>query len=186
MLAPIFLMMYLQDALVWRSLSIAIFAVAAVTDFFDGYIARNYGAHSNYGVFLDPLADKFLTFAGFFCLPFIDATQFPWWAISLIVIRDVVVTGMRFLSERLNHKMVTRQSAKLKTFSQMLFLYVALLVGVFIQAQDMSIGYFSLQLLESGLLGWGLYLIVIITVYTGLEYIYYNRDIFTIQNNAST
>jgi CDP-diacylglycerol--glycerol-3-phosphate 3-phosphatidyltransferase len=179
-------MMYLQDALVWRSLSIAVFAVAAVTDFFDGYIARNYEAHTQYGVFLDPLADKFLTFAGFFCLPFIDATQFPWWAISLIVVRDVVVTGMRLMAEKRNYSMITRQSAKLKTFSQMLFLYVTLLVGVFMQAQDLAIGYMSLELIESGILGWGLYLIVIITVYTGFEYIYFNRDIFSIHNNAST
>jgi CDP-diacylglycerol--glycerol-3-phosphate 3-phosphatidyltransferase len=178
--------MYLQDALVWRSLSIAVFAVAAVTDFFDGYIARMYEAHSNYGVFLDPLADKFLTFAGFFCLPFIDPSQFPWWAISLIVIRDVVVTGMRLIAERHKQVMITRQSAKIKTFSQMLFLYVVLLVGVFIQAPEMSIGYFSQQLLQSGLLSWALYIIVVITVYTGLEYIYFNREIFTLRNNAST
>jgi CDP-diacylglycerol--glycerol-3-phosphate 3-phosphatidyltransferase len=178
--------MYLQDALVWRSLSIAVFAVAAVTDFFDGYIARMYEAHTSYGVFLDPLADKFLTFAGFFCLPFVDPVQFPWWAISLIVIRDVVVTGMRLLAERHKHSMITRQSAKVKTFSQMLFLYVALLVGIFIQAPEMGIGQFSLQLMQSGFLGWALYAIVIITVYTGIEYIYFNREIFTLKNNAST
>lgn len=179
-------MMYLQDEVVWRSLSIAVFMAAAMTDFFDGYIARHYSAHSHYGVFLDPLADKFLTFAGFICLPFIDPVQFPWWAIAIIVLRDVTVTGMRLLAERKNYIMTTRYTAKIKTFSQMLFLYVALLVGVFIQSPDLTIGIMSQQLLQSGLLGWGLYIIVCITVLTGLEYIYLNWDIFTIQKNAST
>src|SRR5690554_7084168 len=79
LLAPVFFYMYLQDELVWRSLSIAVFAIAAVTDFFDGYIARTYNVESPSGVFLDPLADKILTFAGFICLPFVDPVQFPWW-----------------------------------------------------------------------------------------------------------
>src|SRR5699024_8249698 len=94
-LVPIFLVLYLQDAVVWRALSMGVFAVAVLTDFVDGYIARLYHAESTYGIFLDPLADKFLTFAGFVCLPFIDAGQFPWWTIGVIIIRDVVVTTMR-------------------------------------------------------------------------------------------
>ncbi len=102
-LAPIFLFMYIQDEVVWRSLSIAVFAVAVVTDFFDGYIARMYGAQTSYGVFLDPLADKILTFAGFICLPFIDADQFPWWAVGIIVFRDLLVTGMRMLANYSRH-----------------------------------------------------------------------------------
>ena len=184
-LAPIFLILYVQDEVVWRALSVGIFAVAVVTDFFDGYIARLYGVESDYGVFLDPLADKFLTFAGFICLPFINAEQFPWWAIGVIVFRDILVTGMRMLADYRNITMDTRFTAKVKTLSQMFFLYLVLMVGVFIET-DVWLSSYCIQLLQSGLLGWAMIAIVIITLYSGLEYIYINRNIFSIHSDAKT
>lgn len=184
-LAPIFLILYVQDEVVWRALSVGIFAVAVVTDFFDGYIARMYGAETDYGVFLDPLADKFLTFAGFICLPFIDPAQFPWWAIGVIVFRDIFITGMRILADYRNITMDTRLTAKAKTLSQMFFLYLALMVGVFIET-DVWLSNYSVQLLQSGILGWLMMIIVAITVYSGIEYVFINRKIFSIHKDAKT
>lgn len=184
-LAPIFLILYVQDEVVWRALSVGVFAVAVVTDFFDGYIARLYGYQTAYGVFLDPLADKFLTFAGFICLPFIDASQFPWWAIVVIVLRDVMVTGMRMLADYRNLSMDTRLTAKIKTMSQMFFLYLVLMTGVFIKT-DVWLTAYCVQLMESGILGWLMIAIVVLTVYSGLEYLYVNKNIFSIKNNAKT
>lgn len=176
-LAPIFLLLYIQDEVVWRALSVGIFAVAVVTDFFDGYIARLYGYQTPYGVFLDPLADKFLTFAGFICLPFIDPIQFPWWAVGVIVLRDILVTGMRMLADYRNSPMKTRFTAKFKTMSQMFFLYLVLLVGVFINT-DVWLTDYCARLMESGILWWGMMGIVALTVYSGVEYIFINREIF--------
>jgi CDP-diacylglycerol--glycerol-3-phosphate 3-phosphatidyltransferase len=170
--------MYIQDEVVWSALSVGIFAVAVVTDFFDGYIARQYGAHTAYGVFLDPLADKLLTFAGFICLPFIDATQFPWWAVYIVVGRDIIITSLRVIAHQNNIIIHTRYSAKVKTMSQMFFLYLTLLVGVFVET-DVTISYYSRELLQSGFLGWLLYFIVALTIITGIEYLYINREIFT-------
>ncbi len=184
-LAPIFLILYVQDEVVWRALSVGVFAVAVVTDFFDGYIARLYGYQTAYGVFLDPLADKFLTFAGFICLPFIDASQFPWWAIVVIVFRDILVTGMRMLADYRNLSMDTRFMAKVKTLSQMFFLYLVLMVGVFIET-DVWLTAYCIQLMQSGILGWLMVVIVILTVYSGFEYLYVNKNIFSIKNNAKT
>ena len=184
-LAPIFLILYVQDEVVWRALSVGIFAVAVVTDFFDGYIARMYGAETDYGVFLDPLADKFLTFAGFICLPFIDAAQFPWWAVAVIVFRDIFVTGMRMLADYRNITMNTRLTAKAKTLSQMFFLYLVLMVGVFIET-DVWLSTYSVELLQSGILGWLMIAIVVITLYSGIEYVYINRKIFSLHGDAKT
>ncbi|MDZ7680535.1 MAG: CDP-alcohol phosphatidyltransferase family protein [Fodinibius sp.] len=182
-LAPIFLILYVQDEVVWRALSVGIFAVAVVTDFFDGYIARLYSAETDYGVFLDPLADKFLTFAGFICLPFINVSQFPWWAVGVIVFRDIIVTGMRILADYRNLSMDTRLTAKFKTLGQMFFLYLALMVGVFVET-DVWLSSYSSQLLQSGALGWMMIAIVALTIYSGIEYIYINKEIFSIQRNA--
>ncbi len=184
-LAPIFLILYVQDEVVWRALSVGVFAVAVVTDFFDGYIARLYGYQTAYGVFLDPLADKFLTFAGFICLPFIDASQFPWWAIVVIVFRDILVTGMRMLADYRNLSMDTRFTAKVKTLSQMFFLYLVLMVGVFIET-DVWLTAYCIQLMQSGILGWLMVAIVILTVYSGFEYLYVNKKIFSIKNDTKT
>lgn len=176
-LAPIFLFMYIQDALIWRSLSIAIFAVAAFTDYFDGKIARKYEIETEFGVFLDPLADKFLTFAGFFCLPFLDASQFPWWAVSVIVVRDVVVTALRIFAKRRNLHLVTRFTAKAKTLIQMIFLYLMILLGVFKQA-DIDFAEYAAQFFNSGILFYVFMFVTALTVYSGLEYLYVNREIF--------
>lgn len=180
-----FLVLYVQDEVVWRALSVGVFAVAVVTDFFDGYLARLYEAQSQYGVFLDPLADKFLTFAGFICLPFIDAAQFPWWAVGIIMIRDIIVTGMRVIAGYRQRAIRTRFLAKFKTMSQMFFLYSVLLVGVFINA-DVWLSPYCQQLLQSGLLGWGMIAIVVLTVYTGIDYFITNRKIFSLNKNAKT
>ncbi|MEX1063578.1 MAG: CDP-alcohol phosphatidyltransferase family protein [Balneolaceae bacterium] len=176
-LAPVFLFMYLQDELVWRSLSIAVFAAAAVTDFFDGYIARSYNVESHSGVFLDPLADKILTFAGFICLPFIDPVQFPWWAIGLVVARDIIVTVLRIFADVRGIPIVTRTSAKVKTLLQMVFLYACLLIGVFLQA-DIMFSYHVNALMNTFVMGWIMILVVVVTVYTGIEYLYVNRHLF--------
>ena len=176
-LAPVFVVMYLQDELLWRSLSVAVFAAAAVTDFFDGYIARHYHAETDYGVFLDPLADKILTFAGFICLPFVFPEYVPWWAIGLIVLRDVFVTLLRVVADKKNHPMKTRYTAKIKTGAQMLFLYSTLLFGVFIQS-NVKMGAISKAIIDSGTIEYLLYLIVAITLYTGIEYAAINRRLF--------
>ncbi|MCP9290107.1 CDP-alcohol phosphatidyltransferase family protein [Gracilimonas sediminicola] len=183
-LAPIFLFMYIQDELIWRSLSIAVFATAAVTDYFDGKIARYYQLESDFGVFIDPLADKFLTFAGFFCLPFLDVSQFPWWAVILIVIRDVFITALRLYASRKKIPLKTRFTAKAKTMVQMLFLYTVLLLGVFKQA-DIEFADAAAQFFNSGVLYYVMMFVTALTVYSGAEYIWSNSQLFKTQNQPS-
>lgn len=180
-LAPIFLFMYVQDALIWRSLSIAVFAVAAFTDYFDGKIARKYEIETEFGVFLDPLADKVLTFAGFFCLPFLDPSQFPWWAVFAIVVRDVAVTALRIFANRRSLPLVTRFTAKAKTLVQMIFLYLVILIGVFIEA-DIEFADYVTQFFNSGILFYAMMFVTALTIYSGIEYFYVNREIFQSKN----
>lgn len=181
-LAFVFISLYLQNEIVWRALSITVFAVAGVTDFFDGYIARHYSAQTEYGIFLDPLADKVLTFSGFACLPFLDHSVFPWVAIGIIFARDILITFMRVFAGRKGFTMRTRFSAKVKTFTQMVFLYSVLLMGVFSES-GIEFGQTCRQLLHSFNMSVVMWLVVAITVYTGLEYLWVNRKLF--QQNKS-
>ena len=176
-LTPVFLFMYLQDDIVWRALSIAVFAIAAFTDFMDGYLARHFGVESKIGVFLDPLADKVLTFAGFICLAVIDPTLFPWWAVILIMFRDVVITVLRIYADQRKLELKTRFTAKIKTFAQMIFLYAFLLFGVFLKA-DVGVSslvndLFSTQIPYYLMLG-----VVLVTLYSGIEYLIMNPALF--------
>lgn len=176
-MAPIFLILFIQDDILWRGLSLVVFAVAAITDAVDGYFARRYNVESEFGIFLDPLADKFLTFAGFVCLPFLDPQQFPWWAVVLIVIRDVIVTALRIYSNRRGITLQTRVTAKAKTAVQMGFLYIALLFGFFMLFGG-AFGETIQSIFDTNIFFWGMMAVVAITVYSGIEYLVVNRKLF--------
>lgn len=176
-MAPVFLILFIQDDLLWRGLSLVVYTIAALTDYFDGYYARVYEVESEFGIFLDPLADKFLTFAGFICLPFLDPAQFPWWAVAIIMIRDIIVTSLRIFANRRNIVLQTRFTAKLKTAIQMGYLYVALLFG-FLLLIPGWISSFVETFYATNIFYWGLITVTAITVYSGLEYLMVNRRLF--------
>ncbi|HLR89634.1 MAG TPA: CDP-diacylglycerol--glycerol-3-phosphate 3-phosphatidyltransferase [Balneolaceae bacterium] len=177
LLAPLFLYLFIQEDLWIRGLSLLVFTIAALTDAFDGYLARKHKVESKLGAFLDPLADKFLTFAGFICLPFLDPTQFPWWAIILIVLRDIIVTALRLFASSKNLVMETRSTAKIKTAIQMGYLYVALLFG-FLLLLEGGFGDWVRTIFELNIFYWGMVAVAVITVYSGLEYLVMNRAMF--------
>lgn len=183
-LAPVFLYLYLQGSLVCGLLSILVFTIAAITDYFDGHYARKYKVESSLGVFLDPLADKILTFSAFIVLPFVDESQFPWWAVSLIIIRDIFMTGLRVYANKKNMQMKTRNLAKTKTTIQLTFLYIALLLGVF-EGTENLIANWAEYILETNVMFWLMMSVTFITVYSALEYIFTNKKLFRSSNSSS-
>lgn len=182
-LAPIFLYLYLQDQLILQLISIVIFTIAAITDYFDGHIARKHEIESQIGIFLDPLADKVLTFSAFIVLPFIDESQFPWWAVIAIIARDVFVTLLRIYSKKKNITMKTRMTAKTKTTVQMVFLYIGLLVGAFAQ-KGFILSTYADWILQSGIMFILMLFVTGLTLYSGLEYVYVNRTLFSKTNHS--
>jgi CDP-diacylglycerol--glycerol-3-phosphate 3-phosphatidyltransferase len=175
-MAPLFLFLFIQEDLLLRGISLVVFAVAAITDAVDGYLARKYDVESEVGIFLDPLADKFLTFAGFVCLPFLDPSQFPWWAVVLIVLRDVSITILRIYTKRKNITLKTRNTAKVKTAIQMAFLYITLLTG-FLLLFGGGFGESVQSVFATNIFYWGMMIVTAITVYSGVEYIVVNWKI---------
>lgn len=176
-LSPIFLFLWFQDEFLLKLLGLVVYIIAAVTDYFDGYYARKYQVETTLGIFLDPLADKFLTFSGFFVLPFIDTEQFPWWAIGIIIFRDVVITIFRVYTNRKKQPMITRFTAKAKTTIQMIFLYLGLVVGLF-QNIDFFLGDWVRLLLSTDILLYLMIFVTSVTFYSGVEYIVVNKSVF--------
>ena len=174
-LAPVFLFLFFQDDFVMKAIGLGVYIVAAITDYYDGYFARKYKVFSDFGAFLDPLADKFLTFSGFIVLPFIALDQFPWWAIALIIVRDTVITVLRVYMKRKKVTMETRFTAKIKTTIQMIFLYIGLAVGLF-QGVDFFAGVWVDWILETDILLYLMIFVTGVTVYSGVEYLVVNRD----------
>jgi CDP-diacylglycerol--glycerol-3-phosphate 3-phosphatidyltransferase len=112
-----------------------LFIIAAITDYWDGRLARTYGVGSRLGQFLDPLADKILVLGAFFLVPFLSpigeglarpaGAWLPWAAIAAIALRDVAVTLLRVQYERQGRSLATSSAAKWKTAWQLTFLITA-------------------------------------------------------------
>ena len=120
LLIPVFLYCLFTDFSHGKLLALIVFLSAAITDAYDGKIARKYDIESKFGVFFDPLADKLLVlsaFYGFMFLPILSTTV-KLWMIILISFRDILVTLMRTLMQYKGVTMITSKAGKLKTFLQ--------------------------------------------------------------------
>lgn len=107
---------------VWMWASLAIFIIASITDFVDGYIARKYHQVSDFGKFLDPLADKLLVIA--VMVMFCQWDVFPAWALMIVLAREFAVTGLRLIAVGKGVVIAAGWSGKVKTASTMVGLCV--------------------------------------------------------------
>jgi len=101
----------------WMYISLAIFVIASLTDFVDGYIARHYNQTTDFGKFLDPLADKLLTVAAM--AMFCEWGVFPAWALMVILTREFAVSGLRMVASQKGSVIAAGWSGKVKTASTM-------------------------------------------------------------------
>ena len=111
--------MYLShgQAGMWMYISLGIFIIASLTDFLDGYIARHYNQTTDFGKFLDPLADKLLTIAAM--AMFCEWKVFPAWALMIVLTREFAVTGLRLVAVQKGKVIAAGWSGKVKTASTM-------------------------------------------------------------------
>lgn len=132
-----------------------IFVIASVTDFFDGFIARKWDQMTKLGAILDPLADKMLMLAGFIGLMIIDRASA--WAVFLILSREFFITGLRVVAVSEGKSVASTMAGKIKTVVQMI-----------------AIGFLIMNWPFATTLLW---IAVILTLYSGYEYI---RDYYKI------
>lgn len=136
---------------IWLWLALATFIIASITDFVDGQIARKYNQVSDFGKFLDPLADKLLTIAAM--VMFCEWGMMPGWALMLVLTREFAVTGLRLVAVGKGKVIAAGWSGKVKTASTMVGLCVMM---AFPSAQMIAIIVNAI--------------IVVTTVYSGVEY----------------
>lgn len=157
---PVFLVVLLSDFIPQpynRFWAAGIFIVASFTDFLDGYIARSQNMVTNFGKFMDPLADKLLVAAALISM--VEIGDISAWVVIVIISREFIITGFRLIA--LEAKIVIAASwwGKLKTVSQMVMI-IFVLSGILEKGNVFSQGL--------------IYLAVILTIISGFDYIVKN------------
>jgi len=176
-LTPVFLFLFLLPDPLMKQLSLLVFIIAALSDWYDGWLARKFNYITDWGKYMDPLADKILTssaFIGFVLLGFLH-----WWMVAIVIIRDFFVTVLRTYADRKGHIFITSHYAKWKTLLQMIFLYYLLVVyiGSITQELNDSFGEVFQILLNKTMIHIIMLIITIITVHTGYIYIRKNWEV---------
>ena len=138
--------------------ALIIFIVASLTDLLDGYIARHYNQITNFGKFMDPLADKILVMSAM-CW-FVEAHQMPGWALAIVLLREFAVSGMRLVAVEQGKVIAAAWSGKVKTASTMVCLCLMMLnIPEWLNTLCVIV-------------------IVATTVYSGIEYFIKNKEVF--------
>ena len=160
---PVFVfLLYLSTS--WsRWAAIFVFIFASLTDFFDGYLARKHHWITDFGKFIDPLADKMLVLSSFIMLT--ELHQLPAWFTILVLARELSVDGLRLIAMTNQQVIAAGKLGKIKTFSQMIYILYLLVFNI--HAFD--------SLLSILFTCW----IGIITFWSGTDYFIKNRKVFS-------
>jgi len=156
-LIPLFVVILLTEMQNKEIIAFIIFVLAAVTDSIDGYIARKYNEVTDLGKFLDPLADKLLVSAGLISLVSLEKVET--WAAALIILREILISAMRFYYLVHNASFSASLPAKIKTTFQLVAISTLIIC-------DRLPG--AAILFKIGT--WILYVAVFLTIYSGVEY----------------
>ncbi len=162
-MVPFFMFFLMQETPQSRIIALVLFCVASLTDMLDGYIARNFNQITKLGKLLDPLADKILVTSALVCL--VGLQQIPAWIVVLILAREFVVSIFRAIAATDGIVIAASVWGKLKTISQMAAIIIILLNNY----------PFSLMAIPMDQIV--LYIAAILTLISGVDYIYNNRTL---------
>ena len=159
---PFFVVMLLLNGgenQTYRYIAAAIFIVASLTDMLDGKIARKYNLVTNFGKFMDPLADKLLVCSALICL--VDLKQLPAWMVIIIISREFIISGFRLIASDNGRVIAASYWGKFKTTFQMVM--ICLMIANFPQLQILT-----------DIIMW---IALILTVVSLIDYLVKNKDV---------
>ena len=159
---PLFIVLLYWDFPHHLWVALGVFILASITDFVDGYVARHYNQITDFGKFMDPLADKLLVMSAMAW--FVEAGWMPAWAFFIVIARELAVTGMRLVAVEQGRVIAAGKSGKVKTASTM--------VGICLM----------LAFPTEPLILICTIVILVTTVYSGVEYFVQNRDVMDWSN----
>jgi CDP-diacylglycerol--glycerol-3-phosphate 3-phosphatidyltransferase len=153
-------------------IALTLFILASITDFFDGHYARKWGLVSNFGKFLDPIADKLLVISTFACLVALDRAGVV--ALVIIIAREFIVTGMRLMAAQQGVVIAASMFGKAKMVTQLIAIIYLLALPIIYQITDLNYPNKPLEIFGTILVG----IAVIMTVLSGTDYLWKNRKFF--------
>ncbi|MCI8284846.1 MAG: CDP-diacylglycerol--glycerol-3-phosphate 3-phosphatidyltransferase [Firmicutes bacterium] len=159
-LVPVFIVLYLME---YNLAAAAVFAIASLTDFLDGYLARKYNLVTNYGKMMDPLADKLLVTSAFVCM--VQTGEVAAWMVIVILAREFTITSLRAVAASEGVVIAAAWSGKIKTVTQMTAVIFLLIKN------------WPFSLINFPFADIMLWIAVIMTIYSGLEYLYKSRSL---------
>ena len=147
-----------------RYIALTLFVVASVTDWFDGYLARKNNLVTNFGKFMDPLADKLLVCSAMICM--IDLKRLPAWFVIIIIAREFIISGFRLIAAENGIVIAANYWGKFKTASQMIMIILLILHfdGIFVILEQIFI-----------------WLSLALTIISLITYIWQNRTVLSMQ-----
>lgn len=145
-------------------ISLTLFVVASVTDWFDGYLARKNNLVTNFGKFMDPLADKLLVCSAMICM--IDLKRLSAWFVIIIIAREFIISGFRLIAAENGIVIAANYWGKFKTASQMIMIILLILHfdGIFVILEQIFI-----------------WLSLALTIISLITYIWQNRTVLSMQ-----
>ena len=164
LMVPVFIWCLYMD---FNIAAIMVFVLAAFTDYLDGHLARKHGLVTTFGKLMDPLADKILTISALVCFLELDVRFLSAWMVVIIIARELIVTGIRLIALDENKVIAASWWGKSKTVSQM----IAIILLMLDRIVPLDLGGFSLTCLA-------VWVMVILTVYSGFDYIKKNFSLF--------
>lgn len=165
-LVPVFMVFLLMESTWAHVVALLVFIIASLTDMLDGKIARKYNMITNFGKFMDPLADKMLTTAAF--LIFMEKGIIGSWALMIILAREFMVSGVRLLAAGEGNVIAASFWGKFKTVSQMVAIIATILLMLSTQFVPENTA-----VLVSAILIW---ISIVFTIISGVEYVIKNID----------
>lgn len=177
-LTPVFLALIFADSWYFKISALMVFTVASLTDFYDGRIARRDGTITSFGRFMDPLADKLLVSSAL--IAFVMLGMVEAWLIAAMLVRDVVITGLRIYAVQRGKAVVTSRLAKWKTMLQLVLIFGLL---VFLNIRIVSVEFANQPAplfgdvaywVMNGLVG----VVTLLAVVSGIRYLIENRKSF--------
>ncbi len=168
-LIPFFIVFGLVENVACSYTSLALFIIASFTDFLDGYLARKNNLVSDFGKFLDPLADKLLVFAALALL--VHRGLVSVWVLYIVLLRELTVTGVRLIASNNGRVISAGWSGKIKTTFQMIVIIFALVPVINDNILNITLLY------NQSILDLLMYIMVGLTLYSGAEYLIKNADV---------
>lgn len=163
---PFFIIALLVNFPFHEPIAVVIFIVASASDAVDGHLARSRNLITDFGKFMDPLADKLLTCSAFICL--VELQMIPSWVVIIIIAREFAITGLRTLAASDGIVIAASKWGKAKTISQMIAIIALLLVNWPVMA-------FPALLLFGNIM---VYVALTLTLISGIDYFRLNKGVF--------